>query len=104
MEEFQRAMPAELMAGAVVAVEPRGMSMALATFVCTAASNPAASAMSALVPVLVLVDHSPTGGSTLNVIVPLPPGPTRMAAWVLKEQRAAITVRGNKTRFIIQAG
>jgi len=42
-----------------VAVEPRLMLMALATFVCTAASRPAASVMSALTPVLVKWTNRP---------------------------------------------
>src|SRR5262245_12376944 len=97
-------MLAELMAGAVVAVEPRRVVMALATFVCTAASSPAASVMSPLAPVLSKVDHSPAAGSALNVSVPLPLGPTEMAAWAPMQQAMAITVRAKQDRFIIEVG
>src|SRR5439155_18280557 len=78
--EFHRAMPAELMAGAVVAVLPTCIVIALATFVCTAPSSPAASLMSPWAPVLVMVDQSAAAGSVSKIIVPLPAGPTEMAA------------------------
>jgi hypothetical protein len=70
------------MAGAVVGLLPNSVAMALATFVCTAVSNPAASMMSSLPlpPEFSKVDQSPTAGSALNVIVPLPLGPTEIAA------------------------
>src|SRR6185503_15354871 len=88
------------MAGAVVAVVTRRVVMALATLVCTAVSNPAASVMSALVPPLTNVDHSLAAGSALNVNVPLPPGPTEIAARAPKSQPTASMVRENKSLFI----
>src|SRR5689334_4332052 len=92
------------MAGAVVAVWPSGKMMALATFVFTAASKPTASIRSAPVPLLVMVDQSVGDGNALKVIVPLPPGPTEMAALAPNGTQVVKSVSTNTMIFIRMSG
>src|SRR5438093_3736522 len=82
LTEFQRAMAFALGAGVTVADCPRGTLMLAAAFVCTAMSSPSGVVTPAESPVTPNVDQPSVNiGRALKVIVPLPLGPTEMAAF-----------------------